>query len=459
MSESRRKISILKGQLPWTSVPGVDSGVEGPTRKRLQAASQADLTCFFHLSSAQTISRPPLTTAGHEALFPPHSTSRSGSRTRSRCRMVGGPDYSLQSYWQTRFTANDARENHGRGFEWLANGDCLVVPAARHLSQQRAGTRTSAQVSSQLEDTAAVPSASAPITRPQRVLHIGIGSSTLSAQLHDLLSSSPAPSMPFEIVNVDFAPSAVGLAQRSDAGRTGMFYRTVDLLSWSDVRSLLFLGSSRSNGEREEAQGFDVILDKSTTDSISTGPDLCFVLHPSRPAAEVETSQKVVETGTGRRRASDDVVTTYHFDFERAQATLCPLVLDLLLSAEEDAGGSGTRRLTLSPVHLLSLHMAAVSRQHAGGTGEAGTRWYCLSYSAERWRDVVPVRAKSTGLASDVAPNSEPGVMWWPWRVVERQPVEVADNGEKTGKGGAVTPVFTPAVFHSAYVLEWVGET
>lgn len=115
-----------------------------------------------------------------------------------------------------------------------------------------------------------------------------------------------------------------------------MEHHVVDLLDWNVVESVL------GQGER-----FDVVLDKSTTDSISTGEDTSFTCIKA---------------------------DTHH-----------PSIPQLVKSRPVEMGGVATTQ-------LLGIHLGAIVKPDG--------LWLCHSYSSDRWDDVVP----SSEAAADAWP-------------------------------------------------------
>ncbi|PWN50561.1 hypothetical protein IE53DRAFT_343890 [Violaceomyces palustris] len=288
---------------------------------------------------------------------------------------MSAPSYSDESYWQDRFLSKSTP------FEWLHDGKAsLVRPLLDHLDSIHHARHHLAS------STSSSPSPPSP-----RVLHIGVGSSKLSL---DLLSHYRARGWdPKGIVNWDFAQSAIQAAieieKEFSQYQPLMSYHRVDLLSWPSVSQALGLDLERDLGSIQGSPLlFDAILDKSTTDSISTGVDLHFTLTDAIP--------------TSGRPSFDD-----HLSLEK-RAQRSPALKTLLSSLSALQGSEADPRgLILSPVHILSLHLADLTRK--------GSRWFVLSYSASRFRDVLHFPERGTEETR------------WPWQIDETAQVEAVD--------------------------------
>ncbi|PWY86666.1 hypothetical protein BO70DRAFT_422221 [Aspergillus heteromorphus CBS 117.55] len=196
-----------------------------------------------------------------------------------------------------------------------------------------------------------------------RVLHLGPGISKLGTKLCDeFLKRDWAGD---GIVNVDFSAEAVRIGRETESNKApshAMHWLQTDLRSWTDVSRL------------DTFAPFDVILDKSTSDAIATSTPLAF--HPS---------------------SSD------------ASSPVCPTVQDI-------ADKSG--EITLSPVELLALHLAPLTRE--------GALWATLSYSTMRFDNLAYLAQY--------------------WTVVSRTPL-------KAPQGETSSFAYAPEVFHWIYIL------
>jgi hypothetical protein len=142
--------------------------------------------------------------------------------------------------------------------------------------------------------------------------------------------------------NVDFSSEAVRLGQDLETGKDAadaMHWVQADLRSWSDISSAL-----------KDFAPFDVLLDKSTSDAIATGP------------SEVFTSS-----------SNDDDLSS-----------VCPTVREII-------DRKGIKELVLPPVELLALHLVPLTQK--------GTMWITLSYSTVRF-DNSPYLAEHWSLVS-----------------------------------------------------------
>lgn len=253
---------------------------------------------------------------------------------RARGSGSTGLSYHTSAYWNARFTT-DPREQGG--FEWLSPSTSLL---SLLTSDPTLLTRTP----------------------PIRILHIGVGTSRLSLDLvrywrQTILGDWKERAR--RIVNVDFAERSIDFQRRAeqafleeiDEEEEGLMkYAVLDLLSWREVQAVM------SKGEP-----FDVVLDKSTTDSISTGDDVSF-------ASLVESTEThpALENLSQRCRSSRE-------------------------------GGVATTQ-------VLGIHLGALVKP--------GAIWLCHSYNADRWDDVLTSSDASTEAA-------------WPWREVRKTPVPV----------------------------------
>ncbi|KEQ93019.1 hypothetical protein AUEXF2481DRAFT_346079 [Aureobasidium subglaciale EXF-2481] len=144
------------------------------------------------------------------------------------------PSFGDLQYWNTRFSKEDE-------FEWLADFTALEPWLRRAIG-------SSGDENERERDG-----------KGKRVLHIGCGTSALSAALKELVKS------PRQIHNVDYSDVVIERQRQRDLTNTGeeaSKWSTLDLLSLAQV-------------EEFKKQGrYDVIIDKSTSDAISCAEDV-----------------------------------------------------------------------------------------------------------------------------------------------------------------------------------------
>jgi hypothetical protein len=144
---------------------------------------------------------------------------------------------------------------------------------------------------------------------------------------------------------VDFSTEAVRIGRETESTKNplhAMQWMRADLRLWSEVSVL------------DKSAPFDVILDKSTSDAISTSEDL-----------EISSEEEL--------------------------SASCPIVIDIL---------SRYPGATLSPVELLALHLVPLTQK--------GSTWIALSYSTMRFDGLNAVTEYWT-LRSRIALKAPPG--------------------------------------------------
>ncbi|KAF8676807.1 hypothetical protein RHS04_06322 [Rhizoctonia solani] len=152
------------------------------------------------------------------------------------------PDYSSLTYWQSRFEKETC-------FEWLGPGDIMMPHLARIL-EPVLNCDENDYSSSKLPEQRCNESF------PTNIFHIGSGTSQLSLDLRSLYST--------RVVNIDFEQSCLAQLRQSELAKYGdvkMEYKQIDMLNWEQVESQI-AGEARV-----------LIIDKSTSDAISCGPD------------------------------------------------------------------------------------------------------------------------------------------------------------------------------------------
>ena len=245
-----------------------------------------------------------------------------------------------------------------------------------------------------------------------KILHIGCGTSTLSFELRKLVQH------PGQVHNTDFSGPAINLSKDREReifgndGAEAMNWSVVNLLSSEQIWKL------REEGEASARGPFDVIVDKSTSDSIC---------------------------------CADDVVVhlPYHIGSQRG------------------VGLSETPVTTRSvlPFNLLAVHLAYLVRP--------GGRWVALSFSKDRFsgfkRGVSSQNCPSAGALEDTTtsssqksaapmlPSSSTGVDSYYldnpgelWEIVASEEILVREDVDGKNPGHVI---HRPAIYHHIVVL------
>ncbi|KAK8020078.1 hypothetical protein PG990_005216 [Apiospora arundinis] len=309
------------------------------------------------------------------------------------------PSYGTKAYW-------DARFQHEDNYEWLLPADGLNTVIREALSKPQ-------KKNSSHSDYAPAP----------QILHIGCGSSDLSFQLRDLVAA------PNQITNVDYSSMAVQKCRQRES--EALFATTADAASFatlngSDSMSMrwetadLLAADHDVGGCDDDPLFFDVVADKSTSDSISCAADA--------PVLLPFVSPRIVQQEHPQQQQTDN-----------------------------DASANTTKAATafVHPMYLLAVHMAVLTRPRTG-------RWCVLSYSDERFSFLDGGGKKGIGAAKAEEPVEEDLLQrGFPdprrfWRVERRERVTVAPPAAATGSGGHV--VHQPEIAYWLYVLVRTNE-
>ncbi|KAH6659212.1 hypothetical protein BKA67DRAFT_8341 [Truncatella angustata] len=266
------------------------------------------------------------------------------------------PSYGTQAYWDERFKNESI-------FEWLVPPDSLTPYITKVIERH---------------------------TADPRILHIGCGSSYLSFHLRELVQSAK------QVTNVDYSEVAIQNCvqhekrlKHFDLGEGGMIWKAVDLLCASSVNEL----TARDGGVPD---GFDLIVDKSTSDCICCADDVTLPLPYSDCA----------------------------LDSLKGPSTTC---------------------FKIHPLHVLAVHLAFLAKPGI-------TRWMCLSYSTDRF----PFLSTGWNTSEASTVNAQATELGFPdprtlWRIEHKQ--EVAPKQEQHNEDHDRSYVHRPATVHWLYTL------
>jgi hypothetical protein len=408
------------------------------------------------------------------------------------------PPYGAQAYWDDRFRKET-------GFEWLLPPESLTAPVREAMDRSAEASAVKAKVSAYASAhgkdhhhhhngsssssngsgaTSTPPKPKRP--PPQRLLHIGCGSSNLSFHLGRALVADPS-----QVTNVDYSRVAIEKCRRredemmqqqqqrprvkqedkengngevSKGSNRRMKWKEIDLLSVIDMAALA----------RETDGGFDIIVDKSTTDCMACADDVEVELpldfFPSssgatRVAANTSSSSSSSSAvGGGHASGGSIGKKTSTATSTSTTASSCGNSSATAVNGSSSSSSSNapaqphTSRCKVHPLHLIAVQLAAVARPGV-------TRWVCVSYSEDRfpflsttWDD----DPQSTSPVSMLDRNAlekglpDPSTLW---RVERREAIRRPQpkddhhhhkDHHKPQNGG---PVHRPDVVHWLYIL------
>lgn len=225
------------------------------------------------------------------------------------------PSFASHEYWNTRFINDDSQ------FDWLIPAELL-----RDIIKERTPDSELSQ---------------------KTILHVGCGTAD-STVLKQLVES------PSQIHNVDYSKAAIdaAAAREKTASETGepkghekhdsvVDPQSIDrnLMRWSCL-DLLSLHSTFSLLETQPEEGrlYDLVVDKSTSDSIACGDDVSIRL---------------------------------------------PYLLSINGWTRGILQSGYIQTVQIHPLHILAVHLAAVTKPSTG-------KWICISYSDERFPFLPP---------------------------------------------------------------------
>ncbi|KAF2716164.1 hypothetical protein K431DRAFT_324002 [Polychaeton citri CBS 116435] len=280
------------------------------------------------------------------------------------------PNFESKDYWNKRFTDNTS------AFEWLTSGENLDA-TIQHCIEATTTKRN--------------PNL--------RIFHIGCGTSDLSFQLCRYVRQAS------QVCNSDYSSKAIELGQARERKLVGeslppvkyMQWKCEDLLSLRTVGEALQRGRSGHGGCRDgrAVEPYDLVLDKSTADSICCGSYIPVSLPYS------------FYVGAGEAKTSGSVY----------------------------------------PLNVLAVHLAALTTPSTG-------RWVVLSYSDDRFPflSLYP-RTTIDGVLSDELKEAgfpDPRTLW---KLESKQPV-ISTVPSIGGKDG----IHRPELQHWLYVLARTDE-
>ena len=297
------------------------------------------------------------------------------------------PSFASREYWDERF------DNDSSQFDWL-----LPATALRDVAVEWSGAES---------------------LRKAEVLHIGCGTSD-SGILREIVDSAD------QIHNVDYSAAAVEAARKRELeardqkaddelllGTARWKHDSVQLNSssrymrWSCL-DLLSLDATLSLAEQQSERGrmLDLILDKSTSDSISCGSDISLQL---------------------------------------------PYPLSINGWTRGVMASAVFQSFDIHPLHMLAVHLAALTTPRTG-------RWIAISYSDERFPFLPPYpRSASHGFLPESAIKAgfpHPNQLW---RLETKEKIEPEAEKEETlaqrRKRLKEGIVHRPKIAHWLYVL------
>ena len=260
-----------------------------------------------------------------------------------------------RAYWDARY------EKRSDGFDWLLPATCMDDHITRAIK------------------VAGRPS--------PRILHLGCGTSTLSYHLRKFVER------PEQIHNVDFSGPAIEVCRVKEKELFGA--KGDGVMEWSVLDLLLSeqIVQLASHGDRTPP--YDVVVDKSTCDSVCCADDL-----PIPPASLIRAGHPSTIAGP------------------------------------ESHEGPVTK--AIHPLDLLGIHIAYLT--------PPGTQWVALSYSKDRFEEWFDAKASPPQWIRG-AENCLPH----PSRLWELKSWEAIPVKQEDGKAG--TGIHQPEILDYVYVL------
>lgn len=240
------------------------------------------------------------------------------------------PSFGDLTYWNTRFSSEE-------NFDWLVADFTILEPVLRELINGGKRFITARVDEDGGKDDGGKDGGKDGKGKTPQILHIGCGNSLLSFQLREFVETAT------QIHNCDYSPVVIKrqrqrekeLLQTGSFGRAGgrevqSRWSVLDLLDPEQMANVRKRDGEDGGGEEG---GYDIIIDKSTTDAISCAEDVVVGLPYCINNIDISTSSN-------------------HTSPEKA---------------------------AIYPPHILAIHLAYLARP--------GCRWVVLSYSSSRFSD------------------------------------------------------------------------
>jgi hypothetical protein len=320
------------------------------------------------------------------------------------------PDFSSKEYWQTRFGRETA-------FEWLARSEIIVpivAQTAEDVLRQRKGGASTHRPESQESSGGELTEGRDERREGLRILHFGCGSSNLGSDVKTYLDQHFALDPSTTVEEASRGPSTPAIdIQVIDAD-----YVPPDLLSSRPIPviQLDVLDPESLRGARAQYGQWDLVIDKSTADAISCGPNL--------PRSILEEDLLATTPGT----LADDSLAGQ--DVPKGSAV------------EPRPHGEDL----VEPIEVLCANLARVTSK--------GGKWISISYSASRFAH-IPFPGSSLGGTTETAnggmETQRPG-----WKVLEKRPVASTSmpEGRVVRDGKGFRTVYEPDTPVWIYILE-----
>ncbi|KAF2206192.1 hypothetical protein CERZMDRAFT_53729 [Cercospora zeae-maydis SCOH1-5] len=294
------------------------------------------------------------------------------------------PDFASQEYWDNRFRKDS------KPFDWLVPAKVTHDIAKEVIDKTHVEKPQILHIGCGTADSFLLRSL---VQHPKHVLNVDYSEPAIQAaskREHDLLASEHVESLP--------QPAKHDSVQGTQLSPQ-MRYSCKDLLTLHSALSLL-------HTQQDDGELFDLVLDKSTSDSIACGQNISLSL---------------------------------------------PYPLSINGWARRVLGSGTTQLRDVHPLHVLAVHLAALTKP---GTG----RWIVISYSEERFPFLPPF---PTTLGNGLLPDdviqagfTHPHQLW---RLETKEPIDLDEINETLAerkKRLSLGYVHQPKVSHWLYILK-----